>query len=185
MIMTAVPVGSLLGLLVFTALADAVDRHQPPRFPTAPAVKQAPVVRAAPQAKTATSGVSAHSMGRSVSVGFFSYLVTKAWWREIPGREFLFIEITARSNADNTHTVPPFVLFDDDRDAQYRRLLVGELGEFPQGLKLNPGVSRTGLLVFEVPRGRRYKLAAWGGTYREAGRVLFTIVPGAEPASSK
>ena len=134
-----------------------------------------------------TQAVTVHKMGETVSIGYTSYLVWRVWWSntlsdnkfldEKPNASFLFIELTVRNNDSKARTIPPFKLIDENQ-AEYETS--SKAWAVKGGIdvleSLNPGVSKQGLIVFDVPRTHAYALKVSGG-YWSATYAFIVIVP--------
>ena len=126
-------------------------------------------------------------MGTTVHVGYTSYCVWKAHWSNrlssnqfldrSPNASFLFVDLTVRNNDKKARTIPPFYLLDEN-DARYdadsaATMLEGSIGLIED---LNPGVSKQGLVVFDVPRNHTYRLKVDGGFW-SSETALIQIQP--------
>jgi RNA polymerase subunit RPABC4/transcription elongation factor Spt4 len=115
-----------------------------------------------------------YKMGQSVSIGYTSYAVWKAYWsdklsdnefmNEAPNATYLFIKLTVRNDDKKARTIPPFKLYDEN-GAEYETTskswsVEGSIGMLED---LNPSVQKTGLIVFDVPKNHNYKLKVSGG----------------------
>ena len=130
---------------------------------------------------------AAHKMGKTFTVGYTSYSVWRAWWSnrlsdnrfldEPPNAAYLFIDLSVRNNDKKARTIPSFELV-DHRGAEYEQessatTLDGAIGLFDS---LNPGVSKQGFIVFDVPRQDTYRLKVSGG-YWSGRDALVEIIP--------
>jgi hypothetical protein len=114
----------------------------------------------------------AHKINKTVDVGVWSYLVTGMRWensigsdftRERPDAKFLLIDVTIRNNDRTSSTLGPLKLV----DGEHREYDESSKGAFIEGsfglLKaVNPGVTSSGTVVFDVPPGH-YSLLVPGG----------------------
>lgn len=112
--------------------------------------------------------------GDTVHVGYTTYRVLQSWWSynlsdnkfcdQPPNAHYLFVELTVRNDDKKARTVPPLTLIDEN-GAEYEtsshRFCVEEAIGFLESL--NPSVSTQGLIVFDVPRDRNYRLQLSGG----------------------
>ena len=126
-------------------------------------------------------------MNETVSVGYTSYKVWRAWWSQTlsdneflnqpPDSSYLFVEITVRNNDKKARTIPPFKLIDES-GAEYEASSKGWAVEGSIGAldSLNPSVSKQGFLVFDCPKRRKYKLKVSGGFW-SADDALIQIDP--------
>ncbi len=132
-------------------------------------------------AKTATAASSstksvpvAHKIGDTAHVGYTSYAVWKVFYRDKlsnnqylnqpPDATYLFVDLTVRNNDKAARTIAPFKLIDEN-GAEYETSSKAWSVEGGIGMldSLNPGVSKRGYIVFDVPRGKHYKLEISGG----------------------
>jgi len=122
-------------------------------------------------------------MGENVDVGYTRYSVRRAWYsdnlssneflNEKPNGSFLFIELSVRNNDNEARTIPPFELV-DRTGARYETSSNAWRVDGSIGLleSLNPGVSKRGFIVFDVPKGRKYMLDVSGGYWSsESARI--------------
>jgi hypothetical protein len=115
-----------------------------------------------------------YGMGQTISVGYTSYAVYRAWWSsrlsdnpyldQKPNAEYLFVDLAVRNDDSKARTVPPFKLL-DDAGAEYETSnrswgVQGSIGVLED---LNPSVGKRGYIVFDVPRDRNYRLKLSGG----------------------
>lgn len=128
--------------------------------------------------------VNGYPMGMTVQIGYTSYCVRQAKWsnrlssneylNKRPNASYLFVQITVRNDDKKARTIPPFQLIDEhgaeyDSDAEaavYREDAIGVLDD------LNPGVNKTGVVVFDVPRNHTYKLKVDGGYWSSESAVI-------------
>jgi hypothetical protein len=119
-----------------------------------------------------TRTTAPHAMNQTVNVGVWSYEVTGARWansigsefdRETPDAKFLLVELTIRNNDRTSSTLPPLKLIDSEQ-REYDESSKGAFLEGSFGLlkSVNPGVTASGTVVFDVPAGT-YWLVAPGG----------------------
>jgi Domain of unknown function (DUF4352) len=113
--------------------------------------------------------------GDSVHVGYTTYAVWRSWWThqlsdnefldQSPDGTYLFVELTIRNNDSQARMIPPLKLVDQN-GAEYETsdhawAVDGSIGALAN---LNPGISKQGFIVFDVPRkGQSYKLVLSGG----------------------
>jgi hypothetical protein len=136
-------------------------------FPTG-SIASPRAVRASP------SSDAAYQEKTTVDVGYTSYAVwgsrwsrrlsTNAYLDRAPNAEYLIVDLTVRNNDSKERTIPPLKLLDDNAreygESDRALLAEGSIGVLES---LNPGVSRRGVVVFDVPRGRNYRLKVSGG----------------------
>jgi hypothetical protein len=125
--------------------------------------------------------------GDTFRVGSFSYIVDRAQWlnsvgshamfRQSPDAKFLAVLVIAK-NVDNTpRTIPPFYLV-DDKGAEHEVSPHWLFVEKPIGVldTINPSVQKEGIVLFDVPEGRQYKLKVSGG-YWSSGQAFVELNP--------
>ncbi len=121
---------------------------------------------------------SQYKMGNTLHVGHTSYAVWSANWIgwqeqikdkrfshvEFPSAEYLLLEVTVRNNDKRPQRVPDFFLVDEN-DAEYETSSheVNLEDGFRTFERLNPGVSKNVLVLFDVPKNHRYRLKLLGG----------------------
>ena len=88
----------------------------------------------------------------------------RVWLQEqFPDAIFLVINLAARNNDKTASVVPPLKLVDDEgREYDESSKAVFMEGSFGLLKSLNPGVTGSGYVVFDVPRGK-YALKLSGG----------------------
>jgi hypothetical protein len=112
-----------------------------------------------------------YKVGDTVHIGYWSYLVTDAQWQKSLGSEYfhkqgdalyLVVRISARNDDKTASIRPPFQLvdsagreYDETADEVY-------LGDSDIIKNVNPGVTATGHIAFDVPQGQ-YALKVLGG----------------------
>lgn len=135
-----------------------------------------------------------HSIGEEFSVGYWLYLCNGATWTrmipspggaEFPDGIFAVVDITVQNNDRSSSTLPPLHLLDSDGrqyDASSKPMWEGRfLGPLED---LNPGVSKRGLIAFDIPPNRHYTLQVSGG-FRSGESALVNITTLANPASEE
>lgn len=142
------------------------------------------------EARTSSSASSVeaiHNMEETVHVGRTSYVAWKAWWKDRIGNNeyindranasFLFVEVTVVNDDNITRTIPPFRLV-DDKGIEYTTTIKSWLAENSIGIleELNPGAGKTGVVVFDVPKGHDYKLKLAGGYWSDENAVIALAV---------
>jgi hypothetical protein len=115
-----------------------------------------------------------YELGQQFSVGYWTYLCQRAFRTPFIGSDaftferanaqFVVIQITARNDDTSASTIPPFKLMDAE-GRTYDESSAGMLngGFFSVLEELNPGVSKTAFVAFDVPMNRTYELAVSGG----------------------
>ena len=110
-----------------------------------------------------------YSEGKTVSIGDMSFLVMTSRWThqlsdnelldEMPDAMYLFIELTIRNDDVEARPIPEFKLIDENgfeyKTSNKAWIIKDALRRFE---KLNPGVSKTGLIIFDIPMNHSYKL---------------------------
>lgn len=144
----------------------------------------------------------AYAIGEEFSIGYWFYEVNgTSSTKAIPGignraeqadAVFFLVDVTARNEDRSPSILPPFKLL-DGQGREYEMSPKGRYMEnifgIPMALdffaKLNPGVSKRGYAVFDVPGDRQYMLAVSGG-YSSGKAALVDLsapAPKPEPAS--
>lgn len=125
------------------------------------------------QAKRAET-VRVAQEGDAVVVGYTGYVVSRSWWATRitdsetlnvpPAARYLFVEVTVMNNDKEARMIPPFKLLDGN-GAQFDSSSNAWAAEGSLGVleSLNPEVAKKGLVIFDVPMGREYKLLLSGG----------------------
>jgi hypothetical protein len=128
----------------------------------------------APSCSKALKATVVHAEGETVRVGHMAYIIHRSGWTThignipIPGQRpsatYLIVQLTARNEGTEPHTIPAFELLDQN-GAKYESsgndvLLSGCLDILED---LNPSVARTGLILFDVPKDRQYRIKLPGG----------------------
>jgi hypothetical protein len=83
---------------------------------------------------------------------------------QAPDATYLFVELTVRNDDKQARTIAPFKLVDEN-GSEYETSSKAWSVDGGIGIlhSLNPSVSKKGYIVFDVPRGKRYKLKITGG----------------------
>ena len=126
-------------------------------------------------------------MGQGIKVGYLAFAAWNARWYENssnnrylnvkPDFSYLLIEITLR-NDSNRRRINPLLILGDDRGFYYepsKKWFAGVGNLYSLG-RLNPGVSKDGYIVFDVPRNFHYKLKV-SDRYRTNSYALIEIKP--------
>lgn len=147
--------------------AEPTQAERNPAEPPQPEVNE-------PQPKQSEKKPKVFNERETVHVGYTSYCVWRSWWsnslsqnpllNQRPNARFLFVELTVRNNDSKPRMVPPFTLIDTD-GAVYEASPHGWAVEGSIGVieTLNPSVSKQGIVVFDVPEKRDYRLKLSGG----------------------
>ena len=113
-----------------------------------------------------------HKIGDDVFIGYWAYRCVSAKWKdaigseytqEYPDANFLVIDLLARNN-DRTASVLAPVKLVDEENREYEESSKGIFLENSFGLlkSVNPGVTSSGYIAFDVPPGT-YALKVSGG----------------------
>lgn len=133
-------------------------------------------------------------IGQPFSVGYWSYTCNKAFWTPFLGfdpysteranGDFIVLDLTVRNDDNSESTMPPFHLVDTDGRI-YDESAAGSMsqGFFSVLEGLNPGVSKRGMVAFDVPLGRQYSLVASGGM--ESAEKVVVALPTYEAQKKK
>jgi len=125
--------------------------------------------------------------GETVHVGYVSYVVWRSWWtfslgdneylHETPDAMFLVVELAVRNDDSESRIIPNFELT-DERGATYESSSKAWAIDNSIGIldSLNPGVDKTGLIVFDVPQKDGYRLKASGGFWSKE-KVFIELAP--------
>jgi hypothetical protein len=177
-----------LGVVVITVIGifSSHDKTEPAvihRADNAGSESHQNVPTTDPPGKTAVAAdpTPTYSTGQDFTVGDWAYNVssTGGWAPMIsgigarvvmPDAAFLLLDITVRNEDRSAGSWPPFKLLDSE-DREYDQSSKGIFLINPFGVNqslnlattLNPGVSRHGYAIFDVPRDRQYRLLVSGG----------------------
>ena len=123
--------------------------------------------------------------------GYLKYIVTKSWWsnrlhrnqyiNQRPNAVYLFVEVAVQNIDSQPRVIPPFRLVDEN-DAVYSTSSNSWVVENSIGIMetLNPNVSKRGIVVFDVPKDKKYALQLLGGYW--SGEAVFVLL---SPKSSQ
>jgi hypothetical protein len=187
-------------VLAFGSMDTSINSSQKPKISTRDVPAPSPtksdelpssVIRVPADSDVDGGGLSVatpivHTMKETVHVGYTSYAVWKAWWsdqlssneflNQRPNASYLFLEVSVRNDDRKARIVPPFKLI-DETGAEYDTSPQGWAVEGSIGLieSLNPGVSKRGFVVFDVPKNHTYRLKISGG-YWSTEDALVEIV---------
>ena len=118
------------------------------------------------------------TQGVWMTVGELSFRALKSEWLQAlsakkvldkrPDASFLSILLTVRNDSKEPRTIPSFELIDES-GAEYETFEKGWLIDNWLGRleRLNPGVGRSGVIVFDVPQAHRYRLKVFGGLWSQ------------------
>ena len=130
---------------------------------------------------------SGHTTGENVKVGYMEYKVFDSWFTNQlsdkgypntpPDAQYLFVDVQMQNDDKEQRSVPEFKLVDEN-NAEYGATdkawgLEGSVGVFQD---LNPGVSKRGFVIFDVPQNHKYKLKVSGG-YWATDEALIDLAP--------
>ncbi len=130
-----------------------------------------------------------HGAWDVVKVGSFEYQVRGARWSNTlsklgssygnkpPDAMFLSVNLHVKNIDRQERTIPPFKLIDQE-GREYGTSNKAWMAENALGIidSINPGVSKSGVIVFDVPQNNSYKLRVSGG-YWSGTRALVTVEP--------
>ena len=128
-----------------------------------------------------------HNEGDTVDIGYTTYTVWRSWWSsklsenqyrdEKPNAMFLFVELSVRNEDKKPRTIPSFQLLDGN-GAEYESSSKSWRVENSIGSldSLNPDVQKRGVVVFDVPDYRDYRLKVSGGFW-SSKYALIRLVP--------
>lgn len=127
-------------------------------------------------------------IGQQVEVGNFSYIVNNAKFLSEIGNEFdrkkadgifLVINVTFRNNDKDEHTLDNSLFkLTDDKGTEYESSTEGETALEMAGKETlflkqcNPNITKSGLLIFEVPHTGTYQLHLSGGMWNGAEALV-------------
>ncbi len=95
---------------------------------------------------------------------FWSMRINKKYFFNIkPNAKFLFVEVFVTNTGNKAGNIPKFILVDED-GAEYEMFSCTARIENPLSFldQLNPSTSKQGMLVFDVPVGKVYRLKTEG-----------------------
>lgn len=123
--------------------------------------------------------------GDTVEVGYTVYGVRSSWWssklsdnqflNQHPDASFLFVELSVLNGYNKARLIAPFKLIDEN-GAEYEASSKAWSVEGSIGIltSLNPGVVKTGSVVFDVPKRHEYKLKVSNGYW--SGENAFILL---------
>lgn len=132
----------------------------------------------APQQKKEEPKQATYSIGDKIKVDYTTYKVNNKKWQSRIGNEYigqsanskyLLINITVENNDKESRLIAPFKLVDEN-NAEYDTEPSAEIYLGDKAFifsSLNPGVSKTGTLIFDVPTTHTYKLLVKGGYWSD------------------
>ena len=172
--------GGIIGILVaLLILAIWLSSPSPTPAPTLPSSGETPT-SAPPSNETVATK---HTIGEEFSVGYWTYRCDGATWMsgipteynelKFPDAAFLVVKLYVRNDDKSPSTLPTAFKLVDEQGREYNKseaqlpesyppfYLKG--GSFSAFKQLNPGVSATGAVVFDVPKSGKYSLKVSGG----------------------
>ena len=137
--------------------------------------------------ESSTSSEEVYEQKETVKTDYTTYNIIDTWWSnklsnkeyvyEPPKEKYLFIKLIVRNNNNEARTVPPIKLVDEEGEtyesSNNAYMLDKSIGQIDQ---LNPGVEKQGVIVFDVPRSKNYKLKISGG-YWSNKEALVNLSP--------
>ncbi len=115
------------------------------------------------------------AVGQTVSVGDLCYVVNETWWSDKlsnnpllnkkPDARFLFIHLSVRNDGNKTKTIPSFKLIDSRGREHGTSDKAWRVKDVLGSDSLNPGVTKSGYIVFDVDEIEDYKLKITGGLW--------------------
>lgn len=114
-------------------------------------------------------------VGESVRVGEMSYIVNETWWsgklsdnpllNQKPDAWFFFIHLSVRNDGKEPRTIPSFKLIDSRGREHGTSDKAWRVKDALGSNSLNPGVTKSGIIVFDVNQIENYKLKITGGLW--------------------
>ncbi len=127
-----------------------------------------------------------YKLGDTVSIGYTSYTVLKSDWHDSlsnnkyldakPDADFLFIEIVISNDDKKPRSIPPLKLIDQN-GSEYEISSKSWLAKDSIGIltSLNPGVSKRGIIVFDIPSDNGYNLKVSGGYWSNETALIEVV----------
>jgi hypothetical protein len=121
--------------------------------------------------------------GEFLAIGHMTYKVHESWYagrlssntylNRPPDATYLFVSVSVGNNDKEERAVPPFKLVDEN-GAEYGASDKAWAAEGSIGLlhDLNPGVSKSGYVIFDVPTNHQYMLKVSGGFWSTENAVV-------------
>jgi hypothetical protein len=125
--------------------------------------------------------------GEDLNVGYFAYQVSESHWSERlssnkylnkhADASWLFIKIGVCNGNSEGRLIPPFKLMDES-GREYESSSEGMMVENAIGPldNLNPTLTNWGYVIFDVPKGRKFKLVV-SGEMRRSERGYIRLEP--------
>ncbi len=167
-------VGSLGLVLACGGAATPTSDRQPAAVAQTDDLGPVPASDSSPSANEPPKGPKVYRTGEEFQVGYTAYRIDKAWWQDHlsknqflnqpPNAAYLFVQLAIANADQKPRMVAPYKLI-DERGAEHQPsanawAVEGSIGVLES---LNPGVTKNGFAVFDVPRGQKYKLVVSGG----------------------
>ncbi|MFH0995764.1 MAG: DUF4352 domain-containing protein [Pseudomonadota bacterium] len=143
-------------------------------------------VTSTPKHSSAITDSIVYKPGETVSIGYTSYEVLKCEWRsslsnnkyleQKPDAEYLFLEIVITNNDKKPRTIPAFKLIDENGSEYETCSKAWRVKDYIGSLEsLNPGVSKRGIIVFDVPSDNTYNLKVSGGFWSKETALIEVV----------
>ena len=128
-----------------------------------------------------------YNEGDNIKTGNISYNVSNSRWASSigynkfnfakPDARFLLVNVSVKNEDKEARNIPAFTLLDEN-GAEYETSKENHIRQGTLNLldALNPGVSKTGMVIFDVPESNKYKLKA-SGEYGSGKEALITLNP--------
>jgi hypothetical protein len=86
---------------------------------------------------------------------------------------YLFVHVTVRNDDKQVRSIRPFKLIDEN-GAAYEATSKGWTNDEAIGVveNFNPGVQKTGVLIFDIPQHHTYNLKVSGGYWSEGEAMV-------------
>lgn len=100
---------------------------------------------------TETAGNYTYKIGEPASVGPFAITVNEAFTEDFDGKHYVILNVTAQNNGDKAEMVMPnmFTLIDSSDQKYDADTFRSDIAK----ITVNPGITQTGNIAFEVPEG--------------------------------
>jgi hypothetical protein len=101
---------------------------------------------------------------QTVKIGKFYYHVDSSRWSDFidgrvrPDSKFLYVLMTIQNGSNKPETIPEIQLLDQFGNTHESSIKTYRLDNYIRGNDLNPGVTKKGTIVFDVPNDRNYSL---------------------------
>ena len=177
---------SLISLIIIISIIDSPAQPDSPQADS-PAIRQ-PASHADNKSSTATKkSTHIYKEGDTVEIGYTTYVVWESYWTDRltdnaflnsgPDARYLVIEISVRNDDTQSRSIPPFKLT-DTAGREYSTTADAFMMPDHIGIlsSLNPDVQKDGLIAFDCPAGREYKLKVSGG-YWTSKNALIQLKP--------